>query len=237
MHTAVMFSGGADSCLTLRTAINEVGLYDVVAVYVNFIGQSDPREKEFVVKKLSDMDVACIIHDVVVHDHGKGPEGNARREFKSVLDHYLRSDAFDSVWIGHNKDDHIETVLIQAFRGAGSGSKGIPDQRQGKLYRPILNLTRDEVRARCVENGDVWYSDPMNSDENLTRVFFREQVIPLLKSHYGDGVYNKIDKIARRISQGVAYEKTAVGSHSGKCKCSSGTGCGKTSCCKSANNG
>lgn len=203
---AVMYSGGADSCLSLRMAIEEFGLYEVLAVYVNFIGQSAPSEKAFVIENLSRMGVSHVVHDVVVNDHGKGPEGNARVEFKQILDRYLKSDEFDSVWIGHNKDDHIETVLIQAFRGAGSGSKGIPDQRHGKLFRPILNLTREAVREKCAQNGDVWHTDPMNSDDGLTRVFFREKIIPLLKEHYGDGVYNRIDKIARRITQGNEYE-------------------------------
>lgn len=198
-YSAVMFSGGADSTLILDLALKELGKENVIAVYVHFIGQSTTEELKAVLSAAKRLDANIIVHNVVVRNHHKGPEGNARQEFKRVLQSYVENDNYGSIWMGHNKDDHIETVLIQLFRGAGVGTKGIPDQKKGKIYRPILRMTREEVREECRKRNLSWYSDPMNSDDGLTRVFFREKIIPLLKEHYGDGVYRRIDKIAKKI--------------------------------------
>lgn len=197
---AVMFSGGADSTLMLDLALREYGEDCVTAVYVNFGGQSTGSELSTVLKTANRLNVRINIHFLTVGDDKKGPEGNARLKFKPILNQYLDSDAYDEVWIGHNRDDHIETVLIQLFRGAGAGSKGIPDQRQGKLFRPILNMTRDEIREECVARGLEFYEDPMNTDQSLTRAFFRNEIIPKLKEHYGEkSAYKRIDTISKRF--------------------------------------
>ncbi len=197
MNIVVMFSGGADSMLTLLTAIEEHGKEKVTAVYVNLIGQAIPPEVDFAVSTMQSLGIRWIKHDREVLDFGKGPEGNARMVLKHVINSYAAPDT--EVWLGHTMDDHIETVMIQLFRGAGVGTRGIPDKRQGMLYRPLLDMTRAEVREKLVQKGMKWYDDPMNLNPNLARVFFREKIIPLLKEHYGNGVYKRINTIAEKL--------------------------------------
>jgi tRNA(Ile)-lysidine synthase len=208
-HAAiVMYSGGADSALALVKAIDQFGVENVAACYVEFIdhdnpekSQSTPENKEFVREFTKQLGVKLYIQTVHVEDEGKGPEGNARLKFKFVLEYLSRLHPDSEIWIGHNKDDHIETVLIQLFRGAGAGSKGIPDQRYRNVFRPVLNMTRDEIREECSVRGLLWYDDPMNDDMTLTRAFFRDQIIPKLKEHYGKGVYKRIDMIAQKFNK------------------------------------
>ena len=197
-----MFSGGADSALALDMAVRVCGVENVIAVHVHFIGQSTDKELTAAMAFASKLNVKTLVHRVVVGDNHKGPEGNARLEFKVVLQSILDDDTIEEVWLGHNRDDHIETVLIQLFRGAGAGTKGIPDKRQGKVYRPLIDMTREAIREECDERGIEWYSDPMNEDCSLTRAFFREKIIPQLKEHYGaNGTYTRINTIAKKFKK------------------------------------
>ena len=125
-----------------------------------------------------------------------GPEGSARA-FKRD---FMASAGYDFYFIGHNADDHIETILIQLLRGAGKGSKGIPDKIQGNLIRPILDMDRQAVRDACAFRNLPFFVDSTNLLPTYTRNFFRLEVIPLLKSHYGAGIYKRIRKIGEQWS-------------------------------------
>lgn len=201
MQAAVLFSGGADSVLLLDEAIKKHGKENVTAIYADIRCEKTNPDRmkalEFVMFFCADVDVSLLVETLKPDQDGKGPEGNVRNKFLKLQEWCERE--FDIVYLGHTKDDHIETVLIQLFRGAGKGTRGIPDYHKGKIYRPLLVLTRQEVRIACEGRGLKWYDNPANQNTNLTRVFWREQVITLLVEHYGEGVYNRIERIAEKF--------------------------------------
>ena len=104
---------------------------------------------------------------------------------------------FDLTALGHNYDDHIETVLIQLFRGAGKGIRGIPDLIKGNVIRPLYDVPREYVRMECNMLGLPYFDDPVNDDLSKTRNMFRAKIIPALREHYGSGFNKRIDKIAK----------------------------------------
>ncbi len=199
MTTAVMYSGGADSTLVLMEIINKH--VDVIAIYVDFdCERTNPNRVQNLHHVLSFCEAYKInlrVETVKPENNGKGPEGNARQAFKRVRDAAVEQ--YDCVVLGHNKDDHIETVMIQLFRGAGKGAAGIPDYHKGRIYRPLLDMTREEIRTRCDDLGLDYFDDPSNEDTTMTRSFWRNEIIPKLKEHYGDGVYKRIDKISEKF--------------------------------------
>lgn len=203
MH-AVLYSGGADSALLLHKVLQMHDFDDVVVLHANFICDKTAPDQEanlqFVHEQLGTMGVTYHVEDLIVEDIGKGPEGNARAAFASLRGWAERY--FDTVYIGHNRDDHIETVLIQLFRGAGKGTRGMPDEEVGKMRRPLLSMSRHEVRDECERRLIPYFSDPSNKDTGLTRVFMREKLIPLLMDHYGESsTYKRIENIGRKFEE------------------------------------
>lgn len=203
MKIAVMYSGGADSTLCLYKAIKHHGEAAVLAVYVDFdCPKTNPNREqnwEHVFKATQKFGVDLLVETVKPEANGKGPEGNARIGLKRVQK--WAEENFDTVYVGHNKDDHIETVLIQLFRGAGKGTRGIPDYHIGRIYRPLLTLTREEVRKWCDRLSLEYFDDPSNVDTSMTRSFWRNEIIPKLKEHYGDGIYKRISKIGDKFNE------------------------------------
>lgn len=80
----------------------------------------------------------------------------------------------------HNADDNAETVLLHLLRGTGPrGLGGIPPVR-GRIVRPVLCLTRAELRAELEERGLPHVEDSTNASDDCLRNRLRHRVMPLL---------------------------------------------------------
>ncbi len=122
---------------------------------------------------------------------GIGLEEAARRvryDFLAKL--ALRHDAA-CVAVGHHALDQIETILMRIIRGSGiKGLRGMrisspmPYHEELTLVRPLLNVTRGEILAYCVENRLEYRHDSSNDDTVHLRNFIRHQIVPPLLDRY-----------------------------------------------------
>ena len=96
--------------------------------------------------------------------------------------------AGDVLCTAHSEDDHIETVLLNLFRGAGPrGISGIPDERrlgEGMVARPVRAVSRAALLAYARRSGLSSIDDPANDDLHFSRVVLRRRVIPVLESQW-----------------------------------------------------
>lgn len=107
---------------------------------------------------------------------------SARKLRYDWFDELLEQEKYDRLLTAHHVNDAMETVFINLLRGTGiNGLKGIPEKK-GKLVRPLLSFTREEIEnfARLEKIG--FRTDKSNADEKYDRNFIRLKVIPLLKN-------------------------------------------------------
>jgi tRNA(Ile)-lysidine synthase len=82
---------------------------------------------------------------------------------------------------GHHKDDVLETVLINFTRGTGlDGLTGIPEIN-GKVVRPLLPFSREEIQKYAEKNKIIWREDESNSSTKYFRNKIRHEIVPILK--------------------------------------------------------
>lgn len=94
----------------------------------------------------------------------------------------LEKHGFDYVLTAHHADDNLETFLINMSRGTGlDGLTGIPFQN-GKIIRPLLEFSRQEIEDYANENGIEWREDSSNSSDKYLRNQLRHGVVPILKN-------------------------------------------------------
>ncbi|MFG0720479.1 tRNA lysidine(34) synthetase TilS [Pseudomonas sp. GLN_6] len=93
-----------------------------------------------------------------------------------------------------HRDDQAETLLFRLLRGAGvQGLSAMPVSRTlgaGRLVRPLLNCSRDELLAYAREHKLAWVEDPSNADERFSRNYLRRQVLPALLSRWPQAATN-----------------------------------------------
>jgi tRNA(Ile)-lysidine synthase len=139
-----------------------------------------------------------------------GPEAAARQaRYQSLAAAAARLDAA-VVLLGHTRDDQAETVLLALGRGAGPrGLAGMPARRDadGVVWvRPLLGMTREQVRDACAVQGLRPWEDPHNADPAYARARVRRDALPALTAALGERV---VDNLARTAGQ-VAADNAAL---------------------------
>ena len=86
----------------------------------------------------------------------------------------------DRVALAHQRDDHVETLLLNLLRGPGfRGLAGIP-ARRGAFVRPLLGFAREELRGYLRVTGREWDEDPANRNPRYRRSRVRHGLLPAL---------------------------------------------------------
>lgn len=93
----------------------------------------------------------------------------------------LEEKSFDYILTAHHADDNLETFLINFTRGTGlDGLTGIPPIN-GKIVRPLLVFSREQILNFAHQNNIEWREDESNSETKYVRNKIRHQITPILK--------------------------------------------------------
>ncbi len=87
----------------------------------------------------------------------------------------------DVLVTAHHLDDNIETFLINLSRG--TGLKGLIGMQidNGKIFRPLLNFTKNDLLEFAENNEIKWREDATNATDDYTRNKIRHHITPVLK--------------------------------------------------------
>jgi tRNA(Ile)-lysidine synthase len=146
-------------------------------------------------------------------------ESDARRARYEWLVAVARRRGASVVAVGHTRDDQAETILHRILRGTGPrGLAGIPRRRRLaadpviELVRPLLDVTREDVRAYVGDLGQPFREDASNADHRRTRARIRHHLLPDLARGYNPDVAQAIVRLgALARSSGRAIATTLQG--------------------------
>lgn len=194
------YSGGVDSHVLLH-ACAELPEFKtkITAVYIHHGLQYEADDWAIHCEKIAkNLGIEFSIFRVDAHSkHGESPEEAARNARYDVLKNLLTEN--DVLLIAQHREDQLETVLLQLFRGSGlKGLAGMPAKMlfgKGKLLRPLLNISKDEITAYALENQLHWVEDPSNQSTIYDRNFLRCEIIPKLKQRW-----QSLDKTVSRTA-------------------------------------
>ncbi len=82
----------------------------------------------------------------------------------------------------HTRDDHLETVVLRALRGAGPRGLAALLAPSPGVLRPLLAVTRDHVAAYAAAAGVCWIDDPSNATLGPARNRVRHQLLPAMRA-------------------------------------------------------
>jgi len=185
----VALSGGADSAALTYLALRAGR--EVTTVHVDHGLPHSPTMSSAAEAVAGALDVSSRTIPVEV-ERGPSLEEQARKVRYAAL-HALEA----PVVTGHTRDDNVETVLMNLIRGTGvRGLGGIPAHRSPNVYRPMLDVTRNETREIAVLAQLPFVDDPMNHDMSITRNRVRLVVLPHLRE-INPQVVEAVHRLAR----------------------------------------
>ena len=92
---------------------------------------------------------------------------------------------FPLLALGHNQDDLVETVLINLGRGTGLDGLSSMPYYDGKILRPLLGLSSQEIRDFLKDRGLSYYLDQSNAQDLYLRNRIRQEVLPAWRAALG----------------------------------------------------
>jgi tRNA(Ile)-lysidine synthase len=137
------------------------------------------------------LDLPCDVRRVQVETNkGNGLEAAARHARYAAFSAELREGEY--LVLGHHREDQAETVLLKLLRGAGpEGLGGMRAWRplgHGQLWRPLLTLSRTQLRDYLKTHQLDCIDDPSNTDTKLARNYLRHEILPRLTQHWPHAV-------------------------------------------------
>lgn len=213
----VGISGGIDSmCLLhfLNEHKNDLDI-EVVAIHINHsIREESDDDARFVVEKCKEMGVRVYKFTIdcpkIAKDKKVSLETAAREGRYGVFDALLRKDIVDKIALAHHQMDQAETILMHIFRGCGvSGAKGMDPIRDGVYIRPMLNVSKEDIKAYSAENSIEYVEDSSNKDNSFTRNYLRNVVMKDILKKWPNAV-EAINSFANAVSEDDEYIKNAL---------------------------
>lgn len=177
-------SGGADSTV-MATLFHEAGLSFAIA-HCNFHlrGADSDRDMRFVQQLAAQWQVPLYLQEfdtlTLQKNSGKSVEMVAR-ELRYTWFSEIAGD-YDFIVTAHQSTDAAETMLLNLCRGTGlKGLCGIPS-KNGKIIRPMLVFTAEEIRQYAEDHHIAYVEDITNRDEEISRNRIRHSVIPQMET-------------------------------------------------------
>jgi tRNA(Ile)-lysidine synthase len=138
---------------------------------------------------------------------GESPEETARNARYAALKSLIN--VGDVLLLAQHREDQLETVLLQLFRGSGlRGLSGMPERQvfgPGFMLRPLLNTPKQAISDYAATHQLGWVEDPSNQSNDYDRNFLRNAVVPLLKQRWP-----AIDKTVARSARHCADAQALV---------------------------
>ena len=176
-------SGGGDSIALMHLAAR---IRDPKQLHILTVDHGlRPEAKEEVALVASQAAMLGIEHDVTqwVWDGNGNLQAAARAGRWDALRDWARRHTMQEIWVGHTEDDQLETVLMRLARGSGIDglSAMYPlTRRDGlRVLRPLLGVSRAELREWLTSEKIAWCDDPSNQDSRFDRVRARQMFAQL----------------------------------------------------------
>lgn len=189
MKILLATSGGIDSMYLANRAPELFSGASFAVAHCNFHlrGEESDSDEAFVREWCTGHGITCHVKDFQTSDYaaalGISIEMAARELRYGWFEELCRENGYDAVAVAHNANDNAETLILNLLRGTGSrGIRGMSKESHlGGLtvLRPMLDISRESIRAWMEGQGLEWREDSTNADSSYRRNRIRNEVFPL----------------------------------------------------------
>ena len=213
-------SGGPDS-ISMLNILNEIKEEYKIEIYVAHINHMIREEAEdderYVQQYCEEKGIQFFLKRIdiqqIANNNKIGTEEAGRNVRYDFFNEVMQKVGANKIAIAHNKNDKIETIIMNLLRGSGiSGLKGIEPIRVGKYIRPLIECERQEIEQYCEKELLDPRIDKTNFQNDYTRNKIRNIVIPYIKNEFNPNIIETMD----RLSQVATDEGNYIDSQASK---------------------
>ena len=212
-------SGGPDSIcmLDILKDLKEEFKFELIVCHVNHLIWEDAiSDEEYVINYCKVNNIKYYVKRIDVKKYAdnnkQGTEEAGRNVRYEFFEEILQKEGANKIAIAHNKNDKIETIIMNMLRGSGiSGLKGIEPKRENKYIRPLIETERTSIEEYCEEKNLRPRIDKTNFINDCTRNKIRNVVIPYIKNEFNPNIINTMDRLSSIIEEENRYlEKITI---------------------------
>lgn len=188
----VAYSGGVDSTALLHicAALN----LKPVAIHLNHGWRGAESNAEETLARNFCKKLGAEFYSERLSSDVKQTETGARKARYAFFERCVEKFNADAVFLAHNKNDNIETLLYRLIKGTGvEGLCAIP-RRRGKYHRPLLDVMRCEIEEYVAKNALPAAEDSSNKNIKYARNFIRAEILPKM-AELNENVYDAIGNL------------------------------------------
>lgn len=109
----------------------------------------------------------------------------------------------ECVFVAHQKDDLIETYLMQKKKGNFVKYWGIAEKtivKHANIERPLLNYSKQELLDYCIKNNVPFAIDSSNLENHYSRNKIRHSVVEKMSENDKEKIIKEINNLNKKCS-------------------------------------
>ena len=157
----------------------------VRAIYIDHqLQEQSAKWGDFVLAQCQQLNIPCIVQAVNVADGNL--ENQARSARYQAYEQHIQSN--EILLLAHHQQDQAETLLLRLLSGAGihglSAMREIDYRENLTIWRPLLNVSHEQICQWVSQLNVQNIQDPTNSDTHYDRAWCREELWSILQSRF-----------------------------------------------------
>ena len=206
-------SGGPDSICMLDNLknIKQKINFEIIVCHINHLARKESTsDEQYVENYCKKNQIKYYIKRIDVKEYAnnkkQGFEEAGREVRYAFFEEILKKENANKIAIAHNKNDKIETIIMNILRGTGiNGLKGIEPIRENKYIRPLIEIERSEIEQYCKEKNLAPVIDKTNFINDCTRNKIRNIVLPYIKQEFNPNIIETIGRLSEVINEEDRY--------------------------------
>lgn len=195
------FSAGVDSTALFFLLLEQNIPFDIAIVNYNVRVQS--KEELAYAKELATKYNKQIFIKEVTLENLSNFEKNARDIRYSFFEEIINSNSYEILITAHQLNDKLEWFLMQFTKGAGLfeliGFNEFEEKESYKVYKPLLEISKNELENYLKINNIKYFIDTSNFDEKYKRNYFRKNFANQLVDDFKSGIKSSFNYLQKDI--------------------------------------
>ncbi len=196
------FSAGVDSTALFFLLLKQNISFDIAIVDYNLRVQS--KDEIAYAKELALKYNKTIFTKEVKLENNSNFEKIARDIRYKFFEELILENSYENLITAHQLNDKLEWFFMQLSKGAGFveliGFNEFEQKKNYKIYKPLLNITKEELEIYLKQNNHKFFIDESNFNEKYKRNYFRHNFSNKFLKEFSGGVKKSFEYLQNDLN-------------------------------------